>query len=137
MKKTIAVSVTVLASIALAGCSGGGGSAPAPTPAPTVTVTQEVPVPAPAPTTEVPQNNDDNFLSYVRGQDAAFYAVDDYTILSVAQNVCDSISIGVSVRDLVGYAIESGLTSNQTASLFAGAVIYLCPENKALVDSQM
>lgn len=135
MKKTLAVAVTVAASVVLVACSSGA----APAPAPTVTVTQEVPAPAPTPTPVpkpvVPQNDDEGLLSFVRSQDAAFYGVDDYTILDVAGNICDSLSVGIPAEDLIGYAIESGLTSNQTAALFAGAIIYLCPENRSLVES--
>lgn len=138
MNKVIAGAVAVLpVLVLLTACGGGRESAPAPT----VTVTQQIPEPdalAPVPPQEEDLYGDlEGIVTFVRDQDSSFYAVSEATIVEVGSQICLTIGSGASLESIIGAAVDSGLTSNQTAAIIVGAVMFICPEYQSVIQNQL
>lgn len=133
---TLGGAAAVLVCGVLSGCAGSAASHQAQE---TVTVTAAPPAPS-TPTYEAPieptTSDNERFLDYVRTREPSFYAVSDMTLLDVGNKVCLSIASQISLDELVIVALDSGLTSDQTTALLAGAVINLCPEYLPEVQAQ-
>lgn len=133
MKKSL---LLVPASLLLAACAGSSTSV--------VTVTEQKTVPAPVVTvTEsvAPDNGGkyapDMFLDYVHGMLPETFGTSNDGLLDFGDTVCSSIDAGVPVTTLVEIGIENGLTSDQISTLIAASIMFLCPENEAVVNAQL
>jgi len=78
-----------------------------------------------------------DYLAYLRSQDSSFGLVDDGTAVETGTSVCLALAKGSPVRDIVMAGINAGLTSNQTATIIVGAVMFLCPQYKDDVQRQI
>lgn len=86
-----------------------------------VTVTETAPAPAPAESTE------SNYLSAVRNASPELVAVEDSTLVSLANQICNSLNSGVSIERVLQIGVDSGLSSTNVAAVAAGAVVFYCP----------
>jgi hypothetical protein len=135
MRKNLVIGVAAAAALAFS-ISACGGSA-----TPTVTVTKEAapaPAPAPAPQPEPETGSDTSgYLSYIRSEDTTFLVVEDSTAVETGTAVCLALAGGSPLEDIVMAGINAGLTSNQTATIIVGAVMFLCPQYKDEVQRQI
>lgn len=127
MKKLSAVTLAVVGLLALTAC--GSTGTPQATVTHTVTVV-ETPDPAPV---DVSLGSSSDMVNMIQAQDSMFLEVDDATIITVAQSVCDALRNGASVTDVGAVATES-IGSDHAAALIAGAILYLCPDQKYLIN---
>jgi hypothetical protein len=54
----------------------------------------------------------------------------DQQLLTAGYDVCGAFRAGASLQDVGEAGSKAGLTTEQTSYLVAGAVIYLCPDQK-------
>lgn len=134
MKKTLLILAP--AALLLAACAGASTS--------TVTVTEQKTVPAPAVTVteSVTPNNGgkyapDMFFDYIHGMLPETFGVSNDGLLDFGDTVCSSIDAGVPITSLVQIGLDNGLTSDQISTLIAASVMFLCPENEAVVNAQL
>ena len=134
MKKIIIA--TLGTAIAVTACSTGPTVA-----TPTVTVTASQTAPAPAPTdNDAPQagannfssNDDATYLALLRGNDSAFYAVDDQTLVDLGQTTCEAFDAGMTLEMYAAVATSSGVTTDQAAAIAAAAIVVYCPQHRGI-----
>lgn len=106
-----------------------GNNSDTATPAPAVTVTKTVTEPAPA--TDVVSSV--GMADAIRANDPIYYEVDDATINETAQSICDALQSGSSVEDVLTVA-ESTIGLEHAPALIAGAISFLCPDQKYKVN---
>lgn len=122
MKKFLLVAVVAI--IGLGAC----GSTPAPEV--TKTVIQEVPA---APAISSTTQNELDMVDAIRSQNSDFYGADAETIIDVAYKFCEALRAGSSLEEL-GQMGADTIGTDALAALGAGAIIYLCPDQKYRVS---
>jgi hypothetical protein len=126
MKKILVATIgAFLIAVPLSACSSETVAEPAPK------ETVYVPQPAPEPVV----NEDDAFLDAVRSKDSAFYSVPDASLVELAGTICQSLRSGIPITRVIQTGLDSGLSSNQVASIVAGAVVFYCPDQRSAVGS--
>lgn len=96
------------------------------TPAPTVTKTV---------VQEAPQVSDEDLMvDMIRVKDSWFYDVEDYTIIETANLMCSALRDGASMEDIATIAIDN-IGQEHAVALMAGALVYICPDQKYKVSS--
>ena len=127
---------TLGTTIMLTACSG-------PTVAtPTVTITASQTAPIPTPTdNESPQagandnfssNDDATYLTLLRGSDSAFYVVDDQTLIDLGKTTCEAFDAGMTLEMYASVATNSGVTTDQAATIAAAAIVIYCPWHEGI-----
>lgn len=127
IKKTLAVGLTLVTALSLSACGIGSNTA-----TPAVTVTKTVVEPAPAPAVETFSVSD--LPNAVRLQDPYYYDADDASIIELATTICTTLQGGASVED-VALVVAEGLGADHATAIIAGAIVYICPDQKYKVGA--
>lgn len=70
----------------------------------------------------------------IRSQDSWFYDVSDSQIIEVATSVCNALQGGASITD-IGEVAAQTIGIEHAPALIAGAIIYICPDQRYKVSS--
>jgi hypothetical protein len=122
MKTIIIASSIAIASLGLVACSSDNA------PAPTVTVTQQVPVPNQddPPTPKVEVNSEELYLSAIKSMDNPILNVaTDRQLLDMGYSVCDALSAGFTVDDVVAYMAREIAKDGGASETYVAAVGYI------------
>lgn len=122
-KTTVAIGALVLFGLTACGST---------TATPTATVTKVVTQPE-IPATDSLGLDIAGLPDAIRAQDSWYNNVDDSTIIETATNICDALQRGSSIADIADIAATT-IGTEHAPALIAGAIIYICPDQKYKVQ---